>query len=301
MRKIVSLLLATAVIMGCTSSAENGHTQPAPEPAASQPCTHTNHNKYTWIVKYDSTNSLCARVAPPAGFERVKLEEGSFGDWLRHLPLKPEGSAVHLYSGKLKGRQDVHAAVIDIDPGEQDLQQCADAVMRLRGEYLYAQKNYSDLHFNFTSGHEIAFKKWSEGYRPKVSGNNVSMVKSAAADDSRNSFRKYMDNIFMYSGTISLSREMKPVTDAHTIKPGDVFVMAGSPGHAMIVVDVAENAKGEKVFMLAQSYMPAQEMHVVKNFNDAKLGPWFSADFGSELQTPEWTFDKEHLKRFAGK
>lgn len=296
MIKVVTVLLAAAFI-GCTTNAESGRVHIS-SPSA-QACAHNHHNKYTWLASYDSTTSLCNRIAPPAGFERIKLDEGSFGDWLRHLPLKSDGAAVHLHSGKLKSRQDVHYAVIDIDPGEQDLQQCADAVMRLRGEYLYARKSYDDLHFNFTSGHEVAFKKWIEGYRPKVSGNNVSMVKTAQPDDSRKSFRKYMDNIFMYAGTISLSREMKPVSDINAIKPGDVFVMAGSPGHAMIVVDVAQHAEtGEKAFLLAQSYMPAQEMHVVKNFNDNKLGPWYSAGFSGELQTPEWTFGKEHLKRF---
>jgi hypothetical protein len=39
---------------------------------------------------------------------------------------------VLLYNGAPKFRQDVHAAVIDIDVGTRDLQQCADATMRLR-------------------------------------------------------------------------------------------------------------------------------------------------------------------------
>ncbi|MBI5916420.1 MAG: hypothetical protein HY842_13670, partial [Bacteroidetes bacterium] len=54
----------------------------------------------------------------------------------------------------------------------------------------------------------------------------------------------------------------------------------------------------EKVFMLAQSYMPAQEIHVLVNPNDAELSPWYGADFGEELFTPEWTFNREMLKAF---
>ena len=50
--------------------------------------------------------------------------------------------------------------------------------------------------------------------------------------------------------------------------------------------------------MIAQSYMPAQELQVLKNPDDAKLSPWYSSDFGEVLQTPEWTFRKTDLKRF---
>jgi len=36
-----------------------------------------------------------------------------------------------------------------------------------------------------------------------------------------------------------LSKEIKPVNDLNNLQAGDVFIKAGSPGHAMIVVDVA--------------------------------------------------------------
>jgi len=32
---------------------------------------------------------------------------------------------------------------------------------------------------------------------------------------------------------------------------GDVFIVGGSPGHAVIVVDMAVNSDGEKIFLLA--------------------------------------------------
>jgi hypothetical protein len=80
------------------------------------------------------------------------------------------------------------------------------------------------------------------------------------------------------------------------ISIGDVFIIGGSPGHAVIVVDVATNKNGKKVFLLAQSYMPAQETQILKNFNDASLSPWYSADITDKLRTPEWTFDVKQLK-----
>ncbi|MEJ7666646.1 MAG: DUF4846 domain-containing protein [Hymenobacter sp.] len=77
---------------------------------------------------------LAQRVATPPGSQRVAVAVGSWGEWLRGLPLRPAGTPARLYNGRLKDNQTVvAAAVVDIDPGTQDLQQCADAVMRLAG------------------------------------------------------------------------------------------------------------------------------------------------------------------------
>ena len=60
---------------------------------------------------------------------------------------------------------------------------------------------------------------------------------------------------------------------------GDVFIIGGSPGHAVIVVDMAVNPEThEKVFLLAQSYMPAQQIQLLKNNNDPDLSPWYSQE-----------------------
>ena len=298
MRTLICISLFILVLSACTSS-NAGESAVNAEQVQKDSCLHQSYGKYLWIQAYDSSQSICERITPPQGFQRVEAAQGSFADWLRHLPLKPEGSKVHLYNGQLKGRQDVHYAVIDIDPGKKDLQQCADAVMRLRGEYLFAKNDLAALHFNYTSGHEVGFKKWGEGYRPQVRGNNVSFTKTASPDGSWSSFRKYMDAVFTYAGTLSLSKEMKKVSDVKSIQAGDVFILGGSPGHAMIVIDVAEKpGTGQKVFMLAQSYMPAQEMHIVKDPADENEGPWYSTDFGNDLHTPEWDFTKDQLKRF---
>jgi Domain of unknown function (4846) len=102
----------------------------------------------------------------------------------------------------------------------------------------------------------------------------------------------------MYAGTLSLSKELKS-KQVKDLSIGDVFIQGGSPGHAVIVVDVAiKGSNGEKVFLLAQSYMPAQEIHVLVNPNDGGFSPWYSADFGEELVTPEWTFKRDMLKQF---
>jgi len=211
--------------------------------------------------------------------------------------MKPANAPVLIYTGAQKWRQDVHAAVIDIDVGTRDLQQCADATMRLRAEWLYAMNRPGEIAFNDTgSAKPIAFSRWAAGERPRPSGHALAWSRSATPDASYASFRRYMDSVFTWAGTHSLERELVPVPVAQ-IAPGDVFIKGGFPGHAVLVADAVENrATGERRFLLVQSFMPAQEMHVLKNPADADGSPWYPPAFGDRLVTPEWVFPRESLR-----
>lgn len=229
----------------------------------------------------------------PSGFERVAVEPGSFGEWLRALPLK-QRNQVYLYDGRLKPNQSAQFAVLDIDVGNRDLQQCADAALRLRAEYLYSANK--PISFRYTSGFSSTWWDWRDGKRPVISGGRVSSVQKRGVDDSYTNFRRYLTNLFVYAGTLSLDRDMKTVADPQKIQIGDVFVQGGSPGHAVIVMDVVQNADGERRFMLAQSYMPAQEIHVLVNPSDGSS--WYKAKTQGVLNTPEWRFNYSDLHRW---
>ncbi len=238
------------------------------------------------------------RFLPPEGYERMAAKPGTFAAYLRNFPLLPSGSPVLLHDGSQKWRQDAHAAVLDLDTGKEDLQQCADAVMRLRAEHLFSEKKYEDIHFNFTNGFRADYARWRKGDRIAVKGNKTWWKTGGIASGSYESFRKYLNLVFMYAGTLSLSKELKPV-EAENLQAGDVFIKGGSPGHAVVVMDVAlEKASGKRVFLLAQSYMPAQQVHILKNPEDGELSPWYSTDFGDKLRTPEWEFSRGELGRF---
>lgn len=248
------------------------------------------------IIRNEGSN-IVTRFLPPEGCERVKTEKGTFQEYLRTLPLKPAGSKVHYFDGQEKSA-DVYDAVVDMDIGTQDLQQCADAVMRLRAEYLYTTKQYDKLHFNLTNGFRADFSKWAEGYRIAVRNNKTAWLKKTGYSDSYKSFRKYLDFVFVYAGTLSLEKELTPTTKEQ-MYIGDVFIKGGSPGHCVIVVDMAENkTTGEKLFMLAQSYMPAQDIQILKNKNNKDISPWYSTRFDDYLRTPEWIFPSDSLRRF---
>lgn len=204
---------------------------------------------------------------------------------------------MRLHDGREKPNQAAHWAVLDIDAGSRDLQQCADAVIRLRAEYLYAASRCGDIRFNFTSGDRADFSRWLAGFSPAVNGNTVQWVPGRARPDNYGTFRAYLDMVFTYAGTLSLAKELKPAADVRQMRIGDVFIQGGSPGHAVIVVDMAAHpATGRRAFLLVQGYMPAQDLHVLRN--PATGGPWYDLDFGPSLRTPEWTFAPEHLRRF---
>jgi hypothetical protein len=112
-------------------------------------------------------------------------------------------------------------------------------------------------------------------------------------------FRKYLNYIFAFANTASLKKQLNKVENFSEIKIGDVFVQSGNPyGHAVTVMDVCKNEKGEKQFMLSQSYMPAQSIHLLINPKSVTKSPWYPVDFGGKLITSEWTFEKEDLRRF---
>ena len=204
--------------------------RPAVEPNAQT--TYTWHRTSAWYP----SNSLFHRIPVPTGAVRVDLPVDSFGAWLRYLPLKAAGEPVFFFDGRLKPNQSVHEAVVDIDVGNRNLQQCADSIIRLRAEYLYSRKALNQIAFHYTSGHLIPFSKWSKGLRPVLSGPpktsrwKVQWQQRSVPDQSRASFDSYLKNIFNYAGTMSLSRNL-PKRYPNPPEVGDLYSRAGSGSH----------------------------------------------------------------------
>lgn len=122
-------------------------------------------------------------------------------------------------------------------------------------------------------------------------------MQTASYDNGYTNFRDYLETVFTYAGSLSLERELALVADPSQLEIGDVFIEGGSPGHAVLVVDVAENAAGERVFLLAQSYMPAQDIHILKSYD--RFTPWYTARSDGVLETPQWSLNHQQLKRFS--
>ncbi len=238
-------------------------------------------------------NTIAQRINVPVGYKRTTGDE--YAEFLRNQKLLPDGSPVLLYNNSKKSKQNVHLAVLSIDVGKKNLQQCADSVLRLRSEYLFISKQYDKINFHLTNGQEFPYIKYRDGYRLIVEGNKTSLIKIAQPDSSYKAFRQYLDVLFTYAGTLSLSTECINI-DKSDMKIGDIFIKGGTPGHCVIIVDMCENDKGEKMFLLAQGYMPAQQIHVLKN--PESKSPWYSVkDLKYPFKTPEFTFEDNSLKR----
>ncbi|MDK2967640.1 DUF4846 domain-containing protein [Lacrimispora sp.] len=242
-------------------------------------------------------STLESRFLVPAGYNRLEKPAGSLQGYLRQFSMKPDKSPVLLYNGKEKNRQDVHAAVFAMPLVAGDLQQCADSVIRMYGEYLWSVKAYDAIAFHLTNGFLMDYPSWRAGKRLVVDNNHVSWVKKADYDESRESFLKYLRQVMVYAGTLSLEKECTSV-DLSQVLAGDLLIRGGSPGHCVMVVDVAEDEFGNRCFLLAQGYMPAQEFHVLNNpLHDDD--PWYySTEIKDTVATPEYSFSVDSLKRW---
>ncbi|VHV40742.1 lipoprotein [Clostridioides difficile] len=291
LKKITILLLITLTLVGCSNGEEKKVVEGSKK-------TQNSKKDEQPIIVHKDANILKDRYEPPKGFKRVDVEKGSFESFLRNTKLKNYGEKVKYYDGRTKESKGIYDSVFDVDIGNRDLHQCADAIMLMRAEYLYQNKLYDEISFDFVDGFKAKYSKWAQGYRISVKDSGSSWYKATEYSTSYESFRKFMDIVFAYSGTLSLEKELEPVK-VEDMKIGDVFIVGGSPGHASIIMDMAENEKtGKKVFMIAQSYMPAQQTQLLINRKNPNLSPWYSLDFEGDLTIPQWTFKRDQLKRF---
>lgn len=182
-----------------------------------QPLAQTSSNLYNSfkpisLIDKDQL-SIITRVKVPEGYKRVVSPKGSFQAYLQNYKLKAYGSKIINYDGTAYFWQKGHVGILDISVPKNGLQQCADALIRIRSEHLWDQDRKVEIGFNFTSGHYCSWSKYADGYRPKINGNKVSFHKTASANHSKTNFYKYLNLIYTYSGTLSLYHELPKIND----------------------------------------------------------------------------------------
>lgn len=247
---------------------------------------HISANALNILPHHQTTGQAAPKkigeINLPEGYSRVEVQKGSFAEWLRNFPLR-KNNTVYLYNGQPVYDQSLHYAVLDISTGTKDLQQCADAIMRLRGEYYFSRKEYDKILFG-EGKEQMSFEK---------------LIRNADVTEKNSHplFMQFIEKVFINCGTYTVDAMSNPIP-LSGMQPGDMFVKAGSPGHAMIVVDAATNVAGTKIYMLAQSYMPAQDMHIVINPINTALSPWYEVTDDKKITTPGWVFEKGQLKRW---
>lgn len=290
-----NVLLSTGEIdSGADIDSENGS-----DSESSSHSENSSESVNSWGYIDGEGMTLETRVRTPEGYSRTAAEENSLTSFLRTYPMKADGSEVLLYNGSPKGNQWAHAAVFALPIEAENLQQCADSVMRVYAEYCWHTGQAEKLSFHLTNGFLAEYSKWRDGQRISVNGNEINWTDSVGYDDSYECFKKYLRMVFAYAGTLSMDTyEAEPIT-LEELQVGDVFLKGGSPGHVVMVVDICENGEGEKAFLLGQGYMPAQEFQVIKN--PAHLDdPWYYEDEVTyPFRTAEYTFSEGSLKRLS--
>jgi hypothetical protein len=239
-----------------------------------------------------------SRFIMPSGYVRTPVEPTSYAAYLRNMPLLPHGSPVKYYDGEIKQNHDIYVGVVSIDVGLEDLQQAPEVCIRLWGEYLFKQEQYSKISFSISNHKRVSYVNWVEGLKMTIDGKTY-WTKSPTDTDRYPTFRRYLEFIFTYGDVESLLDDVQRSSLEH-IQPGDMFIQVARPGHAVIVLDVAENTTtGDRIFLLGQSYKPAQSLQILVNPDDANLSPWYSASaIDDKITTPEFIFYKRDLRRF---
>ena len=262
-------------------------------------CSHnlviedTQESKKHTIICSDG-QTLETRIKTPNGYEREESQDGTLTSFLRNYEMKDDLSPVLLYNGNEKGNQNAHVAVFKLPIENENLQQCADSVMRVYAEYYWNLGQYDKIKFYLTDGFLCEYSKWIEGYRVSFDG-ETKRVKSASYDASYETFLKYLRIVFSYAGTASMENHESETISLPEMTVGDVILKGGSPGHVVMVIDECVNNEGKKAYLFAQGYMPAQEFHVIKNPLHSD-DPWYyEEEMSFPLKTAEYTFSEENM------
>lgn len=251
-------------------------------------------------------NTVKTRYELPQGYHRVKTESGSFEEYLQNLPLKPIGYSTHLYDGSLKKRK-IATSVIDLDIDSVDLQHSADAIIRLRAEYLYKTGQFDKIHFIFKDGFQCDYTKWAQGFRVRSDGNHTRWHKAddKTEDYSYATFREYLRTVVAYSDERTLAKEMKDAKEDE-FGIGTVIFDRKNPRNVAIVVDMLERdtirhgygLENAEVVLLAQGGKPAQEIEIIRgNGDEFNLFKEGNEDFTERKHSYIWTTPNKGERR----
>jgi hypothetical protein len=251
------------------------------------------------LVSFGQLN-IETKYNPPEGFERVYNDD--YSKFLRQFPLK-KNNIVKYHSGEEKPNYDIWDAVFDYDLGTHKYHECADAVIYLYSKYNWVAKNYQNLEFHTKLGTSLKYNDYLNGVKYKGNDNWTDLINDWANPKPRlnnlKNFEAWLKIVWGWANTYSIDEYNSIKINILDMRPGDFFVRSypNRFGHAINVVDIVVNqTNNKKMYMLSQSYMPAQETHILINPQNGSV--WYTLDEFNDIVTPEWSFTVNELKRF---
>ncbi len=213
-------------------------------------------------------------ISLPSGFQRIDTKEGSFSRYLRNLNLKEDGK---VYSYRKKDLSHWYDSLGVIDKPllfSDDLEQCADFSMRLWADYHKDSGKLKDLYLFHYDGRKNKFT------------------------ESQKTYVQFLRTAFASSNSHSLKQGGKKITKEN-LTSGDLFVQNenGGIGHVSIILDESTNGK-ERLYLIAFSFMPAQEMHIEKAPSDRGKNGWFTYEGFIEHLKEKYPYGTPVLRRF---
>jgi hypothetical protein len=254
---------------------------------------------YAWLSASQRAvyEPLGDRIAPPDGFHRVMVPDGSFADWLRHLPVLPAGTPVQSAGGQdlVAGDAPELVAVVALKPNTEALG-AAGMMVRLRAEYAWHANRLERLAFHFASGQQMSWQAWSGGVRVLNGVDGHRFEKTGVASDDRDSFCSWMETQLQFTSCASLLDDTRPICDG-TIAPGDIFLSDRKTAHVMMVLDVAVAEAGDVAVLIGGGGTPARSFHVLSGGEDS---PWIrlSRDGAESIRMGNRTFGLSELRRW---
>ncbi len=195
----------------------------------------------------------------PNGYQRLTFPVGTYNDYIQNLPLKKDKTIYEWDGSQIWISLFSYEVLAVVDKPilyKEDLEQCADYSMRFWADYHKDTGKLKNLFLYNYEGNKKFFK------------------------NSGKSYLKYLRWHMAFSNSYSLKSGAENIDGLKKLIPGDMFVQNkdGGIGHVSVVVDVAENDKNERIYLIGYSYMPAQEFHIEDAVNQNGTGAWFSKE-----------------------
>ena len=195
--------------------------------------------------------------------------------------MLPENSPVKDFKNRIFKESDdsTVADLVAYDIKGRNLEQCMDILLRFRTEYLIENNRQNEIQFPLPDGLLLSWQDWANGQRPKFKGAHFYLEKIGKPDSSYRNLRRYLNTIFEYSSTQAFYHYYKNI-DPADLQIGDFIVRKGDKGHAVMIVDLAQDKNGNLIALIGQGDTPACQFYLL---NYEKGNPWFPIDIKTDV------------------